>query len=102
MSESMNTVQCHLCRCWIAWPYDSDEMPICNSCADSPDVQLAALRATVAQQAERIAKLEQALSNALINERKDGCCLPFVNPCHCWRCTARRLLTAPSAAADVV
>jgi hypothetical protein len=37
-------------------------------------------------------ELLAALGNALINEGQDACCLPLVNPCHCWRCQARRAI----------
>lgn len=48
----------------------------------------------LAQAISAIPDLLDALSSALINEGQDACCLPFgINPCHCWRCQARRAIT---------
>lgn len=38
------------------------------------------------------AALAAILRRALTNEGKDGCCLPVLLKCHCWRCDARRAL----------
>lgn len=38
------------------------------------------------------AALAAILRRALTNEGLDGCCLPVVLECHCWRCDARRAL----------
>lgn len=32
------------------------------------------------------------LERALLNEGQDGCCLPVLKHCSCWRCQARRAI----------
>jgi hypothetical protein len=51
------------------------------------------LKAENAALAARNKELEAALENALRNEGQDACCLPLgIDPCHCWRCQARRAI----------
>lgn len=39
--------------------------------------------------AEETRELREALENALANEGQDGCYLPILGYCKCWRCQAR-------------